>query len=62
MDMSLKGHASTAICCVAGLSIAVQKFMADVDVSYLPYVESASSLLAFVVVISTIITTVLIKK
>ncbi len=57
-----KGYASTAICCVAGLAIAVPKLMGEIDTSYLPYVESAASQIAFVVVISTIITPILVKK
>ncbi len=57
-----KGHASTAICCVAGLSIAVPKLMAEVDAAYRPYVESAASQIAFVVVISTVITPILVKR
>ncbi|OOM75703.1 2-keto-3-deoxygluconate permease [Clostridium sp. BL-8] len=57
-----KGYASTAICCVAGLSIAVPKLMGEIDALYLPYVETAASQIAFVVVISTIITPILVKK
>lgn len=57
-----KGHASTAISCMAGLAITVPKLMAEVDSSYLLYVDSATSQIAFAVVISTIVTPILIKK
>lgn len=57
-----KGHASTAICCVAGLSIAVPKLMAEVDAAYRQYVESAASQIAFVVVISAVVIPILVKR
>lgn len=57
-----KGHASTAICCVAGLAIAVPKLMAEVDPKYLKYVDSASSQVAFTVILSAIIIPILVKK
>jgi 2-keto-3-deoxygluconate permease len=47
---------------VAGLSIAVPKLMGEIDALYLPYVDTATSQIAFVVVISTIITPNLVKK
>lgn len=56
------GHASAAICCVAGLSITVPQLMAEVDQAYLPYVESARAQIAFAVVASAIVTPVLVKK
>lgn len=57
-----KGHSSMAICCIAGLSIAVPKLMAEVDKSYLPYVDSASAQIAFAVIISAIVTPILVEK
>ena len=39
-----------------------QKLMGEIDALYLPYVETAASQIAFVVVISTIITPILVKK
>lgn len=57
-----KGHSSTAICCVAGLSIAVPKLVAEVDPKYLPYVDSASAQIAFTVILCAIIIPVWVKK
>lgn len=56
------GHASMAICCVAGLSVAVPKLMAEVDSSYMKYVDSATAQIAFVVIISTVVTPIIVKK
>lgn len=57
-----KGYASMAICCVAGLSVAVPSLMAEVDSSYMKYVDSATAQIAFVVIISTIFTPIIVKK
>lgn len=56
-----RGHCAAAICCVAGLSITVPSLMAQTDASYLPYVKSAAAQVAFVVILSAVVTPVLVR-
>lgn len=57
-----RGHSSAAISCVAGLAMTVPSLMAESDESYLQYVNEATAQLAFVVVISAIVTPWLVRK
>lgn len=57
-----RGHSSTAISCVAGLAMTVPSLMAESDKSYLKYVNEATAQLAFVVVVSAIVTPWLVRK
>jgi len=57
-----KGHVAAAICCVAGLAIAIPDLMAEINSTYLPYVNSARSQIAFTVVTSSVFTPLLVKK
>lgn len=57
-----RGHSSAAISCVAGLAMTVPSLMAESDKSYLQYVNEATAQLAFVVVISAIVTPWLVRK
>lgn len=57
-----RGHSSAAISCVAGLAMTVPGLMAESDKSYLQYVNEATAQLAFVVVISAIVTPWLVRK
>ncbi|MDS0526315.1 2-keto-3-deoxygluconate permease [Clostridium sp. SHJSY1] len=57
-----RGHSATAISCVAGLAMTVPSLMVESDSRYLQYVNDAIAQLAFVVVISAIVTPWLIKK
>lgn len=57
-----RGHSSAAISCVAGLAMTVPSLMAESDKSYLQYVNEATAQLAFVVVISGIVTPWLVRK
>ena len=56
-----RGHCAAAICCIAGLSITVPSLMAQADISYLPYVESATAQIAFTVILSAVVTPVFVR-
>ena len=56
-----KGFVSAAICCVGGLSMSVPALMAELDPSYLPYVDTATAQLAMAVAISAVVTPILVK-
>lgn len=57
-----KGHASTALSCVAGLAIAVPKMVAELNSSFAPYVETATSQLVMAVILCTITCPIIVKK
>lgn len=56
-----RGHSSTAICCVAGLSLTVPALMEGVSGAYAANTAMAVAQLSFVVFISAIITPVLVN-
>ena len=53
---------AAAMSCVAGLAMTVPGLMSEIDSSYLQYVNEASAQLAFVVVLSAILTPWLVRK
>lgn len=55
------GFVAAAICCVGGLSMSVPALMAELDASYLPYVDTATAQLAMAVALSAVITPILVK-
>jgi len=57
-----RGHCAAAISCVAGLAMTVPSLMAESDSSYLQYVNESTAQLAFVVVLSAIVTPWLVRK
>ena len=57
-----RGHSAAAISCVAGLAMTVPSLMAESDSSYLQYVNESTAQLAFVVVLSAIVTPWLVRK
>ena len=57
-----RGHSAAAMSCVAGLAMTVPGLMSEIDSSYLQYVNEASAQLAFVVVLSAILTPWLVRK
>jgi len=57
-----RGHVASAISCVAGLALTVPSLMAESDSSYAQYVNEATAQLAFVVVVSAIVTPWLVRK
>lgn len=56
-----KGFVAAAICCVGGLSMSVPALMAELDPSYLPYVDTATAQLAMAVALSAVVTPVIVK-
>lgn len=57
-----RGHSAAAMSCIAGLAITVPSLMSEIDSSYLQYVNEANAQLAFVVVLSAIVTPWLVRK
>lgn len=57
-----RGHSSTAICCVAGLSLSVPALMKTASKGYAVYTGRAVAQLSFVVVISAVVTTALVNR
>lgn len=56
-----RGHASSAFCGIAAMSIAIPAMLAELDPSYLPFVPSATAQIASAVVFSNILTPVVTK-
>lgn len=50
------GYSASAICCIAGISIAIPQLAAQVNSIYAPYVNSSVCQIAFTVILSTFIT------
>lgn len=50
------GYSASAICCIAGISIAIPQLAAQVNSIYAPYVSSSMCQIAFTVILSTFIT------
>lgn len=55
------GHASTAFCGIAAMSLATPQIVAELDSSFLPYVQSATAQIASAVVFTNILTPLLTK-
>lgn len=56
-----RGHASSAFCGIAAMSLAIPAMLAELDPSYQPYVASASAQIASAVVFTNILTPVITK-
>lgn len=56
-----RGHASSAFCGIAAMSLAVPAMLAELDPSYLPYVDTATAQIASAVVFTNILTPVITK-
>ena len=56
-----RGHASSGFCGIAAMSLAVPPMLAQLDPSYLPYVDTAAAQIASAVVFTNILTPVITK-
>lgn len=57
-----KGHASSAICCVAGLAIGIPAMVAAISPAFQPFADKATAQLVMAVILSTISCPILVKK
>ena len=59
--MKQRGHASSGFCGIAAMSLAIPAMLAELDSSYLPYVDVATAQIASAVVFTNILTPIITK-